>query len=325
MKKNNSTPLITIVIPNYNHANFLEQRLNSIINQTYNNTEIIVLDDASTDDSIKILKKYKDKFNKLVINKNNSGTPFKQWDKGISMANGEWVYIAESDDYCDKNLLQTLIDNAKQYPDIVLSYCKSLRVDKNNKPVNIPQFQEKNKCMNGKTFIKKRLFASNDIPNSGCAIFKKSAYTKISKAFTQYKVTGDKRFWAEIALQGNVAISTECLNYFRQHHSSTSSNADKKMDFYLEDKQTHDFIIKNNIVKKNSILDNFAKASYCNLIKKDNVLSEKEQDKIFRIWEYKKYLGFIPWFFGDLYAQGPIKYSHTLIKYFSFLRSRSLL
>lgn len=92
--------LVSIIIPNYNHAAFLQQRLNSVFQQTYQNFEVILLDDASTDASVAILNEYKDhpKVSHLVINERNSGSPFKQWQKGIALAKGEYVWIAESDD-----------------------------------------------------------------------------------------------------------------------------------------------------------------------------------------------------------------------------------
>ncbi|MCW8968588.1 MAG: glycosyltransferase, partial [Flavobacteriales bacterium] len=73
-------PLISIIIPNYNHALFLKKRLESVYNQTYPHFEVILLDDASTDNSIEILNTYKShpKTAHLIVNTQNSGSPFKQ-------------------------------------------------------------------------------------------------------------------------------------------------------------------------------------------------------------------------------------------------------
>ena len=81
-------PLVSIIIPNYNHADYLEERITSILNQTYTNYEIIILDDKSTDNSIEIINKFRDNshINNIIINEKNSGSPFKQWFKGISLA-----------------------------------------------------------------------------------------------------------------------------------------------------------------------------------------------------------------------------------------------
>lgn len=77
--------------------------MKSIFNQTFQDFEVILLDDASTDNSREILHKYQEhpKVSHLIINETNSGSPFKQWEKGLAFARGEFIWIAESDDYCN--------------------------------------------------------------------------------------------------------------------------------------------------------------------------------------------------------------------------------
>ena len=93
--------MVSIIVPNYNHARFLPERLNSIFNQTFQDYEVILLDDASTDNSVEILNRYaaNPKVSHFIVNQENSGSPFKQWKRGIDLARGEFVWIAESDDY----------------------------------------------------------------------------------------------------------------------------------------------------------------------------------------------------------------------------------
>ena len=92
----NSTCKVSIIVPNYNYERYLKERINSILNQTYTDYELILLDDASTDNSAELLAKYKNhpKVSHVIINKENSGSPFKQWMKGILLAKGEWIWIA---------------------------------------------------------------------------------------------------------------------------------------------------------------------------------------------------------------------------------------
>jgi glycosyltransferase involved in cell wall biosynthesis len=90
------------------HASFLEERINSILKQTYKNYEIILLDDKSTDNSIEIIKRYENNYHisHIKINKTNNGSPFIQWEKGFNLAEGELIWIAESDDSCDADFLK---------------------------------------------------------------------------------------------------------------------------------------------------------------------------------------------------------------------------
>src|SRR5215469_17881071 len=103
-------PRVSVVVPNYNHAQFLPKRIDSILGQSFQDFEVILLDDCSTDDSRSILSQYSAPPRvRLEFNQTNSGSPFKQWNKGVRLANGKYIWIAESDDYADERLLERLL------------------------------------------------------------------------------------------------------------------------------------------------------------------------------------------------------------------------
>src|ERR1700688_2462524 len=107
---NIASPKVSIVVPNYNHARFLRQRLDSIFGQTFQDFELIVMDDCSTDASRSIISAYANNPRvRTEFNAENSGSTFKQWNKGVRLARGEYVWIAESDDYADERLLGELV------------------------------------------------------------------------------------------------------------------------------------------------------------------------------------------------------------------------
>ncbi len=88
--------MISVIVPNYNHAPYLQQRIESILGQTYTDLELILLDDCSTDDSREVMEQYRQhpKVSHIIYNEKNGGIPFRQWDKGIELARGEWVWVA---------------------------------------------------------------------------------------------------------------------------------------------------------------------------------------------------------------------------------------
>ena len=95
-------PTVSVIVPNYNHARYLRQRIESVLGQTYQDFEVILLDDCSTDESRSVLGEYaKDPRVRIEFNEKNSGSTFKQWNKGVRLARGEYIWIAESDDYAD--------------------------------------------------------------------------------------------------------------------------------------------------------------------------------------------------------------------------------
>ena len=94
---------VSVIIPNYNHAKFLKQRIDTVINQTYRDFEIIIIDDCSTDNSREIIEEYASRYHFIsgYFNTSNSGSPFTQWDSGVNKAKGEFIWIAESDDFAE--------------------------------------------------------------------------------------------------------------------------------------------------------------------------------------------------------------------------------
>ena len=84
-----SAPKVSVIVPNYNHAPYLRQRLDSIINQTFRDFEVIVLDDASTDNSREIIQTYAHyPMFRFLFNETRNGSAFKQWQIGLENARG---------------------------------------------------------------------------------------------------------------------------------------------------------------------------------------------------------------------------------------------
>ena len=93
---------VSVIVPSYNHAQYLEDRIESILKQSYSQFEVILLDDLSSDHSAEILEiQNHPKVSHCIINKQNSGSTFCQWNKGIHLAKGYLIWIAESDDVAD--------------------------------------------------------------------------------------------------------------------------------------------------------------------------------------------------------------------------------
>ena len=109
-------PLVSVIIPNYNHAPYLDERIRSIAGQSFQDFEIILLDDCSTDQSISILNKWAKhpKISHFIVNKQNSGSTFLQWEKGFSLAKGKYIWIAESDDVAHPDFLNITVNYLNQ-------------------------------------------------------------------------------------------------------------------------------------------------------------------------------------------------------------------
>ena len=242
-RKISQTPLVSVIIPNYNHARYLKQRLDSVFNQTYQNFEVIILDDCSTDNSLEIIEKYKDnpRLSQIVVNEANSGSTFNQWDKGIGLANGELIWIAESDDYCELNLLEELVKAYSSRKDTVLAYNTTIVLCDDGYEAN-RLYIGRNQYMSGKRYIKHYLTLFNCVMNASCAIFSKCAALNVNQDYKQFIGAGDYFFWIEIAKQGNVAIVNNRLSYFYRHAGTVTSKKDADGTNQKDEKKIIDYI-----------------------------------------------------------------------------------
>ena len=217
-------PYVSVIIPNYNHAEFLNQRIDSVLNQTYQNYEVIILDDKSTDRSIDIIKQYKNNqhISHIIVNSQNSGSPFIQWQKGFELAKGDLIWIAESDDACEKELLEILVDEFEKDENCVLAFCNSFKIDTKGERIGEAGMKS-DLHMNGIDFFDKFLYRYCFINNASSAVFKKILLHQIDWRHSNLKGSGDWILWIEISRCGNVAYVDQPLNFFRIHGSNTTT------------------------------------------------------------------------------------------------------
>lgn len=282
---------ISIIIPNYNHEKFLDERIQCILNQTYNNYEIIILDDCSTDNSRAVIEKYRcnEYVSHVVYNEKNSGTTFKQWDKGFELAKGELVWIAESDDSCDERFLESLIDSF-QDKDIVLTFSRSMQIDGVGKNIGIYPTQLKMDDtirLYGHEFIKQYLSKTNVIVNASSAIFRKDAINKIAKDYYSYKGCGDWLFWIYIAQQGKVHYCSKPLNRFRQHVKNTTGKLESSGNNPKEVYKIYSFLSDCGYLSKYRKL-RFRVSRLANYIEKKEYYEDNVINDVLKVWHFSK-------------------------------------
>ena len=247
-------PLVSIIIPNYNHAQYLDERIQSVLKQTYQNFEVIILDDKSTDNSLEVINKYKDNPHvaKIAVNEQNSGSTFKQWQKGFDLAEGELIWIAESDDSCEITLLEKLVKEHKEKKNVV-TFCKSQRMDENGLKYETFHNEIKRGNWDGKEFIQTYLGKNNTIMNASSAIFNKDIALTIDPQYKSFKGSGDWLFWIEIIQKGSVSYIDEALNFFRKHGSNTTEKSYANGTDFIEDKRIFDYLVKNRLINSSTI------------------------------------------------------------------------
>lgn len=225
-------PKVTVIVPNFNHSNYLVPRLDSIFNQTFQDFEVIILDDCSTDNSVELINYYANqpKVSHILINKVNSNSTFSQWKKGIDLAKGKYIWIAESDDWAEMDFLENLLDIIDSDPSISICYCDSNICDElSNIYASTRDYYGihkennllfKNSILEGKVFVKDFLIFTNIIPNASAVLFRKTSL----RPNYEYKRIGDWKFWIDNALNGKIAYLNKNLNYWRRHSNTVTRN-----------------------------------------------------------------------------------------------------
>ena len=248
-----NSPLVSVIIPNFNHAQFLDERIQSVLNQTFQNFEMIILDDKSTDNSREVIEKYRNntKISHIVYNEKNNGSPFVQWKKGINLAKGEYIWLAESDDSCKNTLLENLVKTIQKDEKCVLSFSRSMKIDGHGKELGIAiKGLDTDEYLSGAEFIRKYMSRGCEVQNASSAIFRKSVISKIDVDYTLYKASADKLFWILIAEHGNIAILHTPLNLFRQHGNNTTQRTFQLGINQRENKLIIDYIIRKGYISK---------------------------------------------------------------------------
>lgn len=232
--------MVSVIIPNFNHEKYLKQRISSVLEQTFDDFELIILDDKSTDNSVKVIAEYvtHPKVSKVVLNEHNSGNPFIQWVAGIKACKGEYIWIAESDDYADKTFLSKLIDQIKNEPEVVLAYSDSVVINENNIEVDFwskrrnakfkTQRWSDNYSESGKSEIKNFLIYGTTINNASCALIKREAIDEQTlEELLKFSFVGDWFLYLNVLIKGRVLYFAEPLSYYREHQYNTTKKSER--------------------------------------------------------------------------------------------------
>lgn len=234
---------ISVVVPNYNYSNYLYQRVYSILNQNYKIHELIILDDASKDNSLFYIKQIEQKISgfvnvKVVVNDINSGNAFSQWQKGINLATGDYVWVAEADDYAKKNFLNEVVSPLKKNNNIVISYADTGFIDSNGyitKNSLVDQIDILKTNHWNASYVNKGISEINcysylncTIPNVSGTIIKKGNYDEIFESAKKFHQSGDWFTYLNILNLGDISFINKTLNYYRVHGNNISQTFDKK-------------------------------------------------------------------------------------------------
>jgi cellulose synthase/poly-beta-1,6-N-acetylglucosamine synthase-like glycosyltransferase len=229
-------PKVTVIVPNYNHARYLPRRLDSILGQDFGDIEVLFFDDASPDHSRAVFEAHaasSDRRVRAIFNERNSGSTFVQWNRGFREAKGEYLWIAESDDFAEASLLSELVLRLDAHPRVGLAYCESWIVDQDDVIISLastvhagafePERWKTDFVNDGREECRRYLIRGNTVPNASAVLLRKSIVDRVGPVPEDVKLAGDWLMWVRMLRVSDVAFVARPLNYFRTHGATVRS------------------------------------------------------------------------------------------------------
>jgi len=229
-------PKISVVLPTYNGAKYIRQSIDSCLNQTYTNIELIIVDDGSTDDTPEIVKSYTDKRIKHLRHKKNKGLPH-SLNTGFAAATGDYLTWTSDDNFYDKKAIELMLDflESKNCEFVYCDYYRFNEEKDNNKrrvQLNPPTSLKETNCV------------------GPCFLYSNKVKVTIGKYDTDVSLAEDYDYWIRISKKFQLCHLNEPLYFYREHSKSLSSS--KQVEITISGILVR---IKNDVLKSDSAVD----------------------------------------------------------------------
>ena len=222
-------PKVSVLVPSYNHGRYIRERIESILNQTYNHIELIVIDDCSDDDSHTVISELQARHGfRYLHNERNSGTPFAAWERICTLASGDYIWVCESDDVAEPSFVETAVASLMAEPQAVMFYSSSFIINEVSQVIGHTDSYfhdiwkesrwDADFSAVGLDELLKFQLRGQIVPNMSSALFTAGAFRA---AFTPFlkrlRLTGDWLFVGDVLKQGRVVFKHQALSRFRKH------------------------------------------------------------------------------------------------------------
>lgn len=266
-------PLVSVIVPCYNHERFISTCINSILSQSYPNIQLIVLDDGSTDSSASILKEYSEKFGFYFEAQANLGLA-KTLNKAINnYAKGKYISCIASDDYWDVDKIKTQVEFLEQHKNKAMVFGKAQMIDANKQPIGVL-----GEGIDQQDLKFERLLQENKVIAS-TAMIRKDILDAVG-GFNETIYIEDWELWLRIAIKHQIGFIDEIQGFYRRHDHNMSSNLIKMLGAGTEiiNQWCHHPLYpqyyKRHILEKARLLE----------------MASFKKESIQVLWEHKRYL-----------------------------------
>lgn len=214
-------PFVSICIPAYNSGKYILKTIDSIFAQTWKNLEVVVVDDASTDDTAQVLQSVKDSRFRLIQNEENLGMTA-NWNKCVRSCRGEYVKLIPADDILYPTCIEKSMRILMNHPEVSLVVTGSDLINDRDEITGKYCHWPKRGIIDGRKIAKASVMWNNFYGNPVCALFRKEDFEKTGGFDEDIPYILDFDLWLGLSRFGKIANEPELLNAFRVRKDSNT-------------------------------------------------------------------------------------------------------
>lgn len=211
---------VSIVVANYNHARFLNERITSLLEQTWKDLEVIIVDDGSTDDSVAIIESFRsDPRVRTLFFETNDGTIFGRANAAATLATGEYLMFANSDDTCDPSQIEKLVRVLDTYPNVGVTSSQSWEIDAEGRRLRIKQQKPRwaaDFIVTGSAEAP-YILVEPTVQNTSAALTRRALVEQWGGFDLSLGICADWMLFARLLSVSDLAYLAEPLNCYRKH------------------------------------------------------------------------------------------------------------
>lgn len=224
-------PLVSICIPAYNNADYICETLDTVMNQTYENIELVVVDDGSKDNTWNVINKYKEEYEaknpdtskiiRLYKNEKNLGMAG-NWNRALELCTGEYLKLICADDLMDENLTEREVAILEEHADVVCVSSDTQFIDLNGKKKGQYKRYKKTGVVDGIEAVRSCVFTRDKLGAPVANLFRRTVYEQVGGFDPSFIYIIDYDFYMRVYCAGKVFIIHEPLNFFRIRNDSNT-------------------------------------------------------------------------------------------------------
>ncbi len=239
-------PLVSVCIPAYNSAVYIKKTMESVLEQNYKNIELVVVDDCSKDDTLKVAGSVKDSRIRIVKNKKNLGMTG-NWNKCLAEARGDYIKLICADDILYRDSIEKELQALLEHPEVTLVMSDTALIDEHGKRTGWFKRYPKAGLLEGKKVAKRALIFKSFFGAPCNTLFPRSSYEKAGGFDPEFPYILDFDMWLRMACLGKIYVIHEELNGFRVRNDSNTGN------LINEDRKTYNLEHKKLLKKHNRL------------------------------------------------------------------------